>query len=279
MSSNTKQLPASKKKLRKAREDGDVAKSRDISSLAVLTIGICTIYYYGQPYAALREFLTKTLSETHDFHTNNVLVSLAEALGIIGLVVFPVLLFVFLGVLIIELLQVGVCIRFAQCIPKLSRIGIFSGFKRILGFDKPDSMPIKLPLEFLKLVLYFSILGAAIFSVLLQRGTEILGGAYRSVQDICDVLLEVSFSLSLVFLSAYTVLSFVDYGIIRWRRDSRLRMDPQEFKKELREAEGDAQTRGMRKQIHQELLQHQIVQSVRRARVIVVGESIVKRDD
>ncbi len=279
MSSNSKQLPASKKKLRKAREDGDVAKSRDLSSLCVLTIGIYSIYALSARLDGLGLFLTKKLSQTHDFHTNNVLVSLAEALGIIGSVVLPVLLLVFLGVLVIEALQVGLYFRLSQCLPKLSRLGVISGCKRILGVDHPGSLPLKVPLEFLKILAYFCILGAALVVVFVRHGRELLAGTYASTGDIIRVLLEVSFSTTLVFLLVYAGLAAADYVYIRWRRTMRLRMDSQEFKKELRESEGDAQTRGMRKQVYRELLHHQIVQSVRRARVLVVGEGSARSDE
>ena len=69
---------------------------------------------------------------------------------------------------------------------------------------------------------------------------------------------------------AVVILGVVDSLEQRRRRRERLKMDREELKKEFRESEGDPELMGLRKQMHRELLMTGMLQSVRKAKVVVV---------
>ena len=56
-----KRYPASQKKLKKAREDGDVAKSRDLTSSASLVIGTAILVMGVDIFEKISSLFNKTL--------------------------------------------------------------------------------------------------------------------------------------------------------------------------------------------------------------------------
>jgi len=86
------------------------------------------------------------------------------------------------------------------------------------------------------------------------------------------ISLAVLWRLFLALAGSALLLGGLDLLSEQKKRRKRLRMDFEEFKRELREAEGDPEMKGMRKQLAHEILFHGFLQSIRRAKVVVVNK-------
>jgi type III secretion protein U len=266
-----KRLPASTRKLRKAREKGDVAKSNELSAAVILTFGFAYLFLRSRSITKLSIFVGKTFASGADFQTNNVLLSSTEALGLVAELVVPFLAVLGFAAFAVETAQVGITLSFKPVAFNFGRLGFFQGIKRIFGTPAEGSRS-ALPLELLKRVLYLALLTCAFLAVLLFRGKHIISWSYQNPEQVLEVVILTAGQLLLLSSSVLLLLGSGDLLIQRAGRRKRLRMDPEEFRRETRESEGDPQTRGTRRQLHQELLLHGLAQDVRRAKVVVVGQ-------
>jgi len=67
------------------------------------------------------------------------------------------------------------------------------------------------------------------------------------------------------------IVAAADVVYQRYAHRKRLRMTKQEVKREHRETEGDPQHKSERQRLHRELVEHQMLESVRRASVVVIN--------
>lgn len=271
---SSKNLPPSSRKLRKAREDGDVAKSRELSSAVVLTSGICTLFYLAPRTLLVIDLMQKSFAGTRDFHSNNMLVYARHGWELLLSLLLPVLLVVFFAALSVEVLQVGFKLSFKPLAFKPSRLGFFRGLKRIFGFRENNSeggLPCELLFNISKIVSCLAVFGLVLAAVVAVFTRASIGWQFVETQDVLALLGFAIMGLSAGFLPLYLLIAGVDLLVQRQRRLKRLAMDIEELKRELRESEGDPETRGMRKQLHRELLAHGVLQGVRRAKLILLG--------
>ena len=262
-----KSLPASQRKLNKAREDGDVAKSTILSSSVIISCGLAYIYYL---FFTLESYLVNFklyLRGIKDLSSNNMLeyakIAIQQNSG------FLVTFFVFLLVVAVgvECVQVGFCFSLKHLALNFNKLNPVEGFKKnILKHSENEALMFGLLIEIVKmLTVVFS------FSAILFANLEKF-----SMLLIPDLSLNSSyyFLFSLLVLSVCVMLlvGAVEYLHLRIKRLKRLQMDVNEFKQEMRESEGDPHFKGMRKQLHQELSLRATVDAVRKAKVLVVGK-------
>src|SRR5438552_45828 len=116
-----------------AREQGQVARSQDLSG-AVLVVGaILLLNAFGQDLMkALRAMLAETLSlRSHD--PNAALVQSLSSLAQVARALAPVLIGVVLVVVIANLLQVGFAPNLKRLQPNLGALNPFKGLGRMFG--------------------------------------------------------------------------------------------------------------------------------------------------
>ena len=136
--------PATAKKLREAREDGKVAKSKELTSafdLIVLFLvlkifiphvgnGFLEVFYYV--YRMLPDFLSINVK---DFNSRAVQSFLVPVFVKMFVIVAPFFLFGFAMTLIVNILQVGWKVTTKPMKPKLDRFNPISGFSRLFSKD------------------------------------------------------------------------------------------------------------------------------------------------
>src|SRR5262249_9228831 len=87
-----KRYPASRRRLEKARKDGDVAKSRELSICFQLLVCAFWVRAGGLGLSELRSLTEICAGGARDFHTNNMLVSFKDACLVWCGSVLPILL-------------------------------------------------------------------------------------------------------------------------------------------------------------------------------------------
>jgi flagellar biosynthesis protein FlhB len=269
-----RKFPPSRRKLEKARSEGDVAKSKEISSSFAVLALLTEFFFLPSAVIALRQFLERCVSRAEDFHTNNMLVSLRDAWEVLWRLGLPVLILPALAVLAAEISQVGFVLSWKSLQFRWSRLNVIRGLGRIVGIQAGSEslLPVGLIVETIKsAALILLVIGADVVSI-----AFLLGPVYAADAESVDGLMQTVYGLGLriagLCVLPVIALGTADLLLSRWRRRERLKMDAEEFKKELRESEGDPEFRGMRKHLHQELLRHGVLQGVRRARMIVMGK-------
>ena len=280
--SSDKQFPPTAKRRQKARDDGDIVRSKELSGAAGFIALTLYIYSGFRLLPSPAEWIATTFGPPEDFLTNNVLLSLDRALYMLREVVVPSLLFLCGGVLLIEVVQVGFHLSPKPVSFQWSRLNPVQGLKRMFGSaSNSDGTPLAPVAELLKMQLFsLCICGAWIGALLIdidRIAGELLGAdsagigaeGAREGMERAGVLLGAAATNGSI---AAFICGVVHLFIVYRRREHRLRMTRDELRRELRESEGDPEMKMLRKQLHEELLTHDLIEGVRSAKVVIVHD-------
>lgn len=268
--SSEKKLPPTAKKLREARKKGDVARSTEFSAALAVSAGIACLFIRRDEFSRLGLFLEKSFALPRDFHTNHMLLSAAEAGTVLLELVLPVVLTVGIAGFLAEAMQVGLHLNFQPLAPDLSKLGFFSGLKRMLDLSGEGAAG-GLFSRWLKSALCLLAFFLGCYVVFLRAGEHIYGWEFQNPSQVLLVVASALQSVAEVMLFLLLLLGGIDLGRQRMRRLKRLRMGVEEFRREMRETNGDPEIKAMRRQLQQELVLHRLADSVRKAKVVIIG--------
>ncbi len=257
---------ATPRRREEARKKGQIAKSREIPSVAILVSGISILFFLGthiyQHISTEMVQLFKSLGRTPIGmnEVNDLYVELIQYLLIILCPVFFVLI-------VISILSYQVQTRFLFSLEPLrldlSKINPISGFKRIVS---------KYGLvEFLKSILKFMIIGMVSYLVIRRELSEVLILIDQSPGQILHYIRSVSWNLFLKTCSMMAVLALLDYIFQRWSYERQLRMTRQELKEEMRLTEGDPLIKSRIRSIQRHLARRRMMAEVPKADVVITN--------
>jgi len=254
------------KRLSQAREEGNVANSKEIGNLATL-LGASLFLIAVLPWAAggMAQEMANFLARLHQWPLSPQ--SLGVALWEIGAMLGPYMavtlaLFVVLAI-IAQIGQVGFLFTTKPLTPKLEKISPIKGFKRIFS--------VKQLLEVVKGFIKIGLIGVVAYYVLLP----ILEGPYTiidqsifaSLHDLHDALVALVVSV-LLFMVA---IALADLIYTRYKHQEDLRMTKQEVKDEHKNMEGDPQVKARIRSLRQERARQRMMQAVPEADVVVTN--------
>lgn len=262
-----KQFDPTPRRLQKAREDGNVFRSRELASVgllgtAALVIGVGTPSALGQ----LSGMMTRVYAEAPDtVLTPRSVPTLLASVGTDALLVvgplFVALLVMALGA---NVLQSGWTFSPKPLKPKGSRISPAEGAKRLFSS--------KGVFELGKALSKVVIVGPVVFLMLRTWLPDIL--------VLHTVPLDVAFgaaggwilALLTQMLLALLIVSGADYAFGKWKHTQDLKMTYQEVKDENKDSEGDPQLKGKRRAIARErALRPRLDHAVLKADVVVTN--------
>ena len=265
-STQDKNLPATPRRLQKAREEGQVPRSRDLTHLVVLGGGMAllsTLVPWG--YERLRQAMR--LSFTFDADTVRDPQVLKEQLGLAfgdALAFFLPLGGVIAVVAVLAMVANGsYAFSTKPLMPEFSKIGLLSGFKRL--FSKQQLF------EVLKLTAITGLLavvgGLFVQSHLAEFATLLLRSLESSLNQLqAWFVAGVSSLLAVVLL-----IAAVDVPLQRYLHAERLKMSLKEVKDEHKESEGNPQLKGKLRQRQREIAQGNSVGRVPKADLVVMN--------
>ncbi len=251
------------KRLRDARKRGEIPKSRDLTSAVVLLVAAATFSATGaeasdQLLQMMRGGLTNLALERHELMPR-LFAMLTVGTGVL----LPVVLAALVTGTSVAFLQVGGLLTLEPVSPKLSRIDPIEGTKRLFSQRQL--------IEFLKTLLKLIIIGYVAVRTLRESSAAIGLSAGRSADAMLPLIGSMAAPLIYRVAGAFLAIAAVDVLYQRWRFRQDQRMSKDEVKREHKEAEGDPHAKGERKRMHQEIIEHNTLEGVRSADVLVVN--------
>ncbi|MDH4052289.1 MAG: flagellar type III secretion system protein FlhB [Rubrivivax sp.] len=261
-----KRLPATEKKRRKAREDGQVARSRDLGHLTALGFGGLLLYALLGP---LTQWLRAVMAESFTFDVQAVtdptrMVDLLAAMGLKLLwLVLPLGAVMALVAMASGTLAGGWNFSLKAMQPKFSKLNPLAGLGRMVS---KHQLTDALKASGLALVLFA--IGALYvrhhlqdYSLLMMQPLPVgLAGAGELLRD----------GLLLVLL-ALGLFALVDVPLQRHLLSERLKMSHQEVKQEHKEAEGNTEVKGKIKARMRAIAQRRMMASVPLADIVIMN--------
>lgn len=260
---------ATPRKLEKAREEGQVAKSQDINTAVLLFVlfGCLKVFggfMYNRLFGVYR-FYFGGLSDVvaGGFTTKRCLGFMAYGMVQILIIVLPILAFGLLGAFVSNVVQVKWKVTAKPMMPKLSKINPLSGFKKLFSKDKL--------VDLLKAVLKVGVLFYVVYTSLKDQWSLIYAlydlDTVMALKLIFNTVLTISFKISAVFL----VIAFADLMYQRWKFKTDMKMTKQEVKDEYKNTEGNPQIKGQIRRKMQEASRRRMMQALPEADVVITN--------
>jgi len=249
-----------------ARKKGNVARSVDLNSAGNMVAAVAALYFFGSGLCvSLVVMLQRFLGGPALVHINidSTMIVIESAFESTWGSVISIMGLMVLASLSLNLAQVGFLVSTEALQPSLSRLNPLSGLKRIFsiaGF-------VKLLVSLAKLGLLVLIAGWTIYSEL-EHFLAIMRAEEKIIfSDIGFAIISLGIKLALALL----ILALVDFAFQKWKHEKDLRMSKQEIREEMKQMEGDPQTRQRRKEAHQKLSQAREMHQVPDADVVITN--------
>ena len=249
------------KRLREARKRGEVAQSRDLSGAASLVGALLVVAVGGAAgVGALGALLRRSLVRAVDGSAEPSS-ALADAGATMLVVVAPVLGAAIVAGAFVAFLQAGPLLTFEPIKPKLERLDVVGGLRRMFGASSLG--------EAGRSLLKAALVGWAAVSAVTDRWGSLLSAGPWSAR--LHALGATALSVGLRALAVLLVLGAMDYLLKRRAYLKRLRMTREEVKREHKEEEGDPRHKAERRRAHRRLLQERAMRAVPRASVVITN--------
>jgi flagellar biosynthetic protein FlhB len=257
---------ATGKRRAEARKKGQVARSREIPSVAVLLVALSVIY-------VLSSYLLQRLSwvmvqsfqkiGTFSLTPDNILAFRGEVVWTLFQILTPILLAVLAMGVLSNYVQVGTLFTLEVIQPKLSRVDPIQGFRRLLS---KQSL-----VEMVKAIFKILIIGWVAYSTVQKELPEILtlfdqeiGGVFRYIGSVSA---RIFFKTVLVMVA----LAVLDYLFQRWSHEKSLRMTKREVQEEFKQTEGDPLVKSRIRSIQREMARRRMMAEVPKADVVITN--------
>ncbi len=265
-STQDKNLPATPRRLQKARQDGQVPRAKDLSNLAVLGGGMVVLFaFVPWGYERIRQAMQLSLTfDAHSIrHPEVILENLALALGEALLFFLPLGLIVAVGAALAQIAVGSYAWSAKPLTPELSKIGVISGFKRL--FSRQQLFEV---LKLIGITVMLAAVAALFVSThLAEFGTLLLRPLESALSQLGRwFMVGVGGLLAVVLLVA-----LIDVPLQQYLHRHRLKMSLKEVKDEHKETEGNPQIKGKLRQRQREIAQGNSVSRVPAADLVVMN--------
>lgn len=257
---------ASAKKLEQAREKGNVARSKDLSSAVLLVVAAFSMYMIGMlivvdltrlyafNFSLAREDLFDKAMMIHHLY-----VSIMAAMD--SITVFMVIVAV-AGVVGSVALG-GFNFSFEAITPKLSKMNPITGIKRMFSVQSL--------VELGKSILKVALVGTAAYFVLRYYIPTLTGLTFEATGTALNHAVEVLIWAFILVSSSLIIIAAVDVPFQAWQHKDKLKMTKQEVKDEYKNAEGDPQVKGRIRQLQRQAAMRRMMSDVPQADVIITN--------
>ncbi len=254
------------KKLQDAREKGQIARSKELGTAAVLISAALAIMGFG---SMLAESMVKvfqiafTMSREQVFDVNLML----RNIGVMAWLLFKPMLwimgFITVAALIGNILLGGLSFSWEAARPKASKMSPLQGFKRMLG--------VQAFVEFVKSVAKVLVIAGVVWAVLTWKFSEILSLSMQSIPGSIVNALDMLQWMLLALVCSLIIIVIIDVPYQIWNHNKQLKMSKQEVKDEHKNMEGSPEVKGRIRRLQMEMAARRMMADVPQADVVVTN--------
>lgn len=253
-------------KIEKAREEGNVAKSTEISSVMLLVVAVVVFMQFGGwMYAHFQDLFETFFTNAGQSLNNqdNALQYLKTAAWYGMATMTPVLIGLFVVAILVNVAQTGMVFAPKVMEPKGSRLSPLKGFKKIFSMRGV----VELVKGFSKILL----IGLIIYFTLRNEVTNIVSFLILPIGEIINQSGGYVITIVIRILVALVILSIMDAAYTRYQHRKDLRMTKQEVKDEFKQMEGDPHMKGKRREQANQRQQKRLDHAVLASEVVVTN--------
>ena len=258
------------KRLQDARKEGQVAKSQELVTAAMLFGLFIAIKIFG---GYIGNSFIKTFKKTYgyisvyavEFPTiGNTASMIGQLLIDVLLMCLPIFAFAIVMAVVLNVFQVRWQPTAKPLKPKFNRLNPVTGFKKIFSMDKLFELVKSVAKIALIFWLAYSTLKDEIDSIKILYDLDLI----NAVIYICD---DIVVSLGIKISAVYLILGLADYIYQKLKFKKDMKMSKQEVKDEYKQQEGDPQVKGRIKSKMRETSMRRMMQKMPDADVVITN--------
>ena len=271
MGDEDKQFDATPQKLERARKEGQVVKSKDVSTALFLLVMFTFINMLAPLIWRLIVSLFGTLYEqipNHSLENIGIPYILTNALIPTVAIIGSILFFAAFVAIIGDFIQVGPLVATAPLVPKLDKLNPTKYFKNLFQ--------VKTLFELGKNIVKVFILGLVGWSVYKDHLETILtlvaiDNNFAIMIEFGKLITEFIYKACIAFL----IIAAADYGVTKWKFLKDQKMSFKEIKDEYKNSEGDPNVKAQLRQRRMQMLQQGAMDAVPTADFVVTNPTHV----
>lgn len=259
--------PPSPRRLEKAREEGQVPQSRELTAFLVMAAGAGGLWalsgwFVRRGEHVMRMGLKFDRQDAFDPHAvgANLLTMGSEAVGTLA----PFFIVTVVAALLAPILLTGGWVFSPKALSlKPERLDPLKGVKRMLSWQSIAEM--------IKGVLKALLLGGIVFWVVLNERDNLFALLGQPIEGALPSFGRMLLYAFIGFVAGLAVIALIDVPFQLWRYYAGLRMTKEELKQELKELEGDPHLKARIKSQQRELARRRMMSEVPKADVVVTN--------
>ncbi|MBI4556097.1 MAG: flagellar biosynthesis protein FlhB [Candidatus Hydrogenedentes bacterium] len=265
-SGGEKTLPASQRKRERAREQGNVAKSQDLTAAWMLLLSLLALWFLGGPaFASLVRAMGHFMDDASGLLVtrSNLQALSIEALWYTAQATLPLMTLLLIAGLAINVAQVGFLFAPQAIAPKLDKLNPITGFQKFFT--------LRAFVELVKSFVKLALVSYIVYWTFRGRWEQLLYLPQQTPLGVTAMLSDLVFAVWWRVVLAMIVLGLLDYLFQRWQHEQDLRMTVQEAREETRELEGDPRIKQRIRQIQRQMAMRRMMAEVPKAEVVITN--------
>ena len=257
---------ATQRRREETRRRGQVARSPEVNSAGMLLVGFTVLLVFRRHIlTGLEEVVTGIFSllNTFSFTPSNFRLLFMNMIWKFFLILLPVMIFMTLAGILVNVVQVGFLFSGEPLVPKLEKVDPAQGFKRIFSRRSLES----LIRDIIKIIVVVWIGFSAIKGIL----PNVMGMADYTVGQVFAFAGSSVFSIAMKILIGYVIIAVLDYAFQRWDYERSMMMTRQEVREELKQTEGDPLLRARIRTVQREIARRRMMEEVPKAEVVITN--------
>jgi len=264
--SQEKTEEATPRRLEKAREDGQTARSKELATMAVLIAGAGGLLIFGAQLGAAMEAIMRdafTLERSAIFDTRHMSIQLLASAKEAAWALSPIMLLLVIAAIAGSIGIGGLLFSGKAIAPKPNRMDPVKGLGKMFSARSL--------IELVKAIAKVGLVMALAILILNVRTEDLLAIAEEpAVPAMEHVLWTLGWSFFLLSC-ATIIIAIIDVPFQIFDHQKKLRMTKQEVKDEHKDTEGKPEVKGKIRQLQREMSQRRMMQDVPTADVVITN--------
>ncbi len=256
----------SERKLEQAREKGQVARSRELSTFMALLVGGGTLWFMG---SSLTRNMTKLLhdglsfNQEQAFNTELLMPRLFDFSVDVLLVFAPFLAAMVITAAFSPLMLNGWLFSTESLQPKFSRMNPISGIARMFSVNSL--------VELSKAIAKSLVVGGVATWVIWHHKEDVMALGNQNLSSAIPQIGHLLISSFMSVVGAMLLIVLVDVPFQLWEHNKKLMMTKEEVRQEAKETEGDPMVKGRIRNLQREAARRRMMAAIPTADVVVTN--------
>lgn len=264
MSGEAKTEQPTPRKLRKAREKGSVAKSKDFAMALSVSAVLVALWMAGSLFwQFMIEMVHMPLKYLQTPFRQALAPALGEAAVSIAVISIPIIALVMILDVLAHVLQFGFIFAVKQITPDIKRIDPANQIKSMFSLSKLT--------ELVKSVVKMALLATVCYLIIKAAVPALSVLPFWGVEGALELFFATMKRIVAAVIIIFLVVAIVDILIQRQLFIRQNKMSKTEVKREHKDQEGDPEITGQRKQFHRDIVQGSMWEGIKKADIVVTN--------